>query len=263
MRYNTNAPAGLTNYAYSPSVWKYNDEITLTNGGTLWAEMDTRNKGFEASSTNLPGWSGKWGNGFITNWFPFDGTNMLGMSGDSGIWKDFPSRRSRRYTASTWLRSNNDDPLRGGAYAAIAIEWADSGGTNLGTNVSARLMGSTTNAWTRYQVDAIAPSNAYIGRWIIRTGTIRPTRRTWWRTADCRELNEAPDGWGSWNDGNHMPDSGTYRSTVMSWAFWWDCGLAQEYHGWIPARRHVCLRRLSPDPVLEPVDKQQVRRHPG
>ncbi|HPG00022.1 MAG TPA: beta-galactosidase [Kiritimatiellia bacterium] len=235
VRFNTNALAPLTNgYHYKPYTWKYSDEITVSTGGTLWAEMDSqRNKSFEKgpySSTNLPEWDGIWGT--ITNedhWgWAMDGTNMIHFWGDSGMWQDFAVVPFGRYTVSTYLRSNHDDPLRGGAYALIAIEWLDKGGTNLGTNVSTILTSGTPgDSWVQHKVDAIAPSNAWTARRIIRSGS----------STNCPNLlsnggllgsGSAPTGWSAWNTNNFDPDTGTYRTASPAWAFWWDSGIFQD-----------------------------------
>ncbi len=229
VRFTTNAVGPLTNgYAYWPKVWKYSDEILVTNGGVLWAEMDSgRNKSFEDSATNLPGW-GSWGNVFITNWFPMEGTNHLGMSGDAGIWQDWEVQPFGRYSVNAYLRSNRDDPLRGGAYGVLAIEWYDKGMTNLGTNAAARLYGPTPgDAWVQYKVDAIAPSNAENARLIVRIAGSVSNAPDLVANNALSGTNEAPDQWGSWNNGNHMPDTGTYLSGSNSWAFWWDSGIYQ------------------------------------
>lgn len=41
----------------------------------------------------------------------------------------------------------------------------------------------------------------------------------------------APTGWLSWSNDSHDADSGTYRSSANSWAFWWDGGLYQDRTG--------------------------------
>ena len=171
--FTTNAVGAVAGaYHYWPYVWKYSDEITLTNGGVLWATMNTlRNKGFEDSSTQVMRWDGIWGDVYVrSGWgWAYDGNNMVQMWGDSGMYKDFPVVPFGRYTHSAFLRSNNDDPLRNGKQAYVAIEWRDEAGTLLQTSESAHLATNTPgNSWVRYSVDAVAPSNAFTGRRIIR-----------------------------------------------------------------------------------------------
>jgi len=242
IRFTTNALGPLTNgYAYRPYVWKYSDEIGVTNGGALWAEMDSgRNKGFEKSgwnSTNLPEWDGVWGNWVvITNWgWQLDGTNMIGMWGDSGFWQDVAVVPGGRYTHSAYLRSNRDDPLHGGAWAGVSIEWLDANGQPISTNESPRLMGATTNdAWVRYGVDAVAPTNVWTMRKLIRCGSVAcgPNLLA---NGGLAGTGAAPDGWLGWNTQDSDPDAGTYHDASPAWAFWWDCGIYQDVtNGWKP-----------------------------
>ena len=122
VKYNTNAPAGMGSYTYSPGVWKYNDRVRLTDG-TLWETMNTRkNRGFESSSVALPE-CGSWGTYEVRGWFPYEGTNMLRLWGSSGAWQNnndvIPGER---YSARAYLRNNSDDPLRGNAYGQVSLE---------------------------------------------------------------------------------------------------------------------------------------------
>ena len=175
VKFTTNAIGSVGGgYTYRPEIWKYSDEIKVTNGGVLWAEMDgLRNKGFEESNTSVTKWDGTWGNVSVrNNWgWQYDGSNMVQMWGDAGMWEDLPAVPFGRYTFGAFLRSNSDDPLRTGAYAVVQIEWRDSTGKILGTNQSARLTNATPgNTWVQYKVDAVAPSNAWTARQIIRCG---------------------------------------------------------------------------------------------
>ncbi|MFH0954024.1 MAG: beta-galactosidase [Verrucomicrobiota bacterium] len=167
----SNAPGVLTNgYRCTPQVWKYNDEVRVLDG-TVWAKMDVRrNKGFEDSDKGVPNWfAWSTNNMTIQHWFPMDGTNMLQMWGDAGIWQDFQVAPFGRYVFSTYLRNNNDDPLRNGKQGYLSIEWYDNNGQIISTNESPRLTTNTPgNAWVQYKVDAVAPSNAIKGRRIIR-----------------------------------------------------------------------------------------------
>jgi hypothetical protein len=169
--FTDNAVGPLTNnYHYWPIVWKYNDEIEVTDG-TLWATMNTdRNKGFEDSDTAVVKWEGTWGEVHVRNgWdWAYEGDNVVQMWGDAGIWEDFDVVPFGRYTHSAMLRSNHDDPLCNGQRAYVALEWYDEQENLLGTNTSSYLMTNTPgDAWVEYRVDAIAPSNAYMARRII------------------------------------------------------------------------------------------------
>ena len=176
VKFTTNALGSVTGgYTYRPEVWKYSDEVMVTNGGVIWAQMDSlRNKGFEESASTVTKWDGTWGNVYVRSGWGWaqDGTNMVQMWGDSGMWEDFPVVPYGRYAHSAWLRSNSDDPLRNGAWARVQIEWRDEKGTLLGTSSSyLRLTNATPgNTWVKYIVDAQAPSNAYTGRRITRCG---------------------------------------------------------------------------------------------
>ena len=138
-------------YTYTPRPWKYSDEITVTNGGVLWAEMDSgRNKGFE-DATNLVGW-GSWtdtnyapaGVQIPPNWYwAFRGSNMLQVWGDAGIWQDDGAQPFGRYTASAYLRNNSEDPLTNNSYASVGIEWYARNGNYLGVSESPHLRTNT------------------------------------------------------------------------------------------------------------------------
>ena len=176
VKFTTNALGSVSGgYAYKPQVWKYSDEVMVTNGGVIWAQMDSlRNKGFEDSNTSVTKWDGTWGNVNVrNNWgWQYDGSNMVQMWGDSGMWEDFPVVPFGRYTHSAWFRSNSDDPLRNGAFARVQIEWRDANGVLLGTSSSYLALTNATpsNSWVKYIVDSQAPANACTGRRITRCG---------------------------------------------------------------------------------------------
>ncbi|HPG00036.1 MAG TPA: beta-galactosidase [Kiritimatiellia bacterium] len=170
--FNSNAVGAVAgNYHYWPFVWKYSDEIKVTDG-TVWATMNTlRNKGFEDSNTSASRWDGTWGNVFVrSGWgWAYEGNNMVQMWGDSGMYKDFPVVPHGRYTHSAYLRSNSDDPLRGGKEAWVAIEWMDEQNNLIGVSESTHLTTNTPgNSWLLYKVDAHAPANAWTGRRVTR-----------------------------------------------------------------------------------------------
>lgn len=230
--FNSNAMGSVSgNYHYWPFVWKYNDRIKVTSG-TEWATMNTlRNRGFEDSNTAVVRWDGVWGDVHVrNNWgWQYAGSNMVQMWGDSGIWKDFSVVPFGRYTHSTYLRSNSDDPLRGGAYASVSSEWRDEGGNLLGVSESERLMAATpsSNAWVQYKVDAYAPSNAWTGRRIIRCGVLtNPPNIV--VNGELNGSGDAPTAWNAWGAENHDAESSVNRSAPASWAFWWQCGIWQD-----------------------------------
>ncbi|MBN1268995.1 MAG: beta-galactosidase [Kiritimatiellae bacterium] len=170
--FNSNAVGSVAgNYHCWPIVWKYSDQVKVTDG-TAWATMDTlRNRGFEDSNTSIVRWDGSWGNAYVrSGWgWAFEGNNMVQMWGDAGMWKDFPVVPFGRYTHSAYLRSNSDDPLHDGTEAWLSIEWYDEEGELLSTSESTHLATNTPgNSWVQYAVDATAPSNAWTGRRITR-----------------------------------------------------------------------------------------------
>ena len=227
--FNTNAVSPLYDgYTATPQVWKYNDEVRVTDG-QVWATLDTlRNKGFE-DTNNVPAgwWTWSTNNMAIQHWFPMDGTNMLQMSGPCGIFQDFPVVQHGRYTVSAYLRSNPDDQLRGGASARLAIEWRDIEQNLLGTTESEALYGNTDSEWIQYKIDAYAPANAIHARRVIRydNTTNYPNLLL---NGELNGSGTAPDSWNVWNDSNNDPDSGTYQSASNAWAFWWDSGIWQD-----------------------------------
>ena len=167
--FTTNMGNITNGYVSTPHVWKYNDEVRVTDGQVLATFHSWRNKGFEEYNPNyVPGWY-KWGDMTFQNWFPLEGTNMLQMWGDSGIFQDFQVAPFGEYTFSTHLRNNNDDPLRNGKQAYLAIEWYDASETLVGSVESAHLTTNTPgNAWVLYRITGVAPSNAVKGRRVIR-----------------------------------------------------------------------------------------------
>ncbi|MFH0879889.1 MAG: beta-galactosidase, partial [Lentisphaerota bacterium] len=229
--FNSNAVGPVAGgYEYEPQVWKFSDEIKVTNGGVMWAEMEgSLNKGFEDSATNPAGWNA-WGNWeLISTWnWALAGTNMIHLWGDSGVWQDVQVVPFGRYSVSTYLRSNNDDPLKGGAYASLAIEWLDQNWNTITNVESERLMSATPGeTWVRYDVDAIAPSNAWTARRIIRSN-IAPYGPNLLANGALTGSGTAPTSWSAWNDGNNDPDTNTCRSSGNAWAFWWDSGIWQD-----------------------------------
>ncbi len=224
----TNAMGPLTNgYRVSPGIWKYNDEVKV-NSGTVWAMMDTRrNKGFENNNTNPVQW-GAWGNAAIRNgWgWQYAGTNMLHMWGDSGIYQEWDVVPFGRYTFSAWLRSNNDDALRDGAGGYLQIEWYGKDGRYLGSSESAHLKTNTPgNAWVRYAIDDLAPSNSWTMRRLVRTGPDNMLAN-----GQLTGSGLAPTGWSQWGDTSHDPCTEVYAGTSgNSWQFWWDGGIFQDF----------------------------------
>jgi hypothetical protein len=153
-----NAMGALTNgYTVTPAVWKYNDEIKVSDG-TLWAVMDSGcNKGFEddgADSNSLTGWDGTWVNtasGLYvrSNWnWQYAGSNMLQLWGEAVLWKNFDVVPFGRYSCSTYLRSNSGDPLRNGSYASIGFEWYGANDNYLGVTESTHLTSATAGGTT-------------------------------------------------------------------------------------------------------------------
>jgi len=138
VRYTANAPASLQGFTYSPSVWKFNDRIKVTDG-TLWAEMNShRNLGFEMQDTNgwAVGWN-KWGNNVAVrsgwNW-EYEGTNIVHLWSDYvGIYQDLDDViPGERYTFGEYLRNNSNDPLLNGTFGVVMMEWYDTNDTLIG-----------------------------------------------------------------------------------------------------------------------------------
>ncbi len=222
---NTATGAVSNNYDYQPQVWKYNDEINVTNGGVLWATMDTfQNKGFE--SAGLSPWSG-WGNTLLqTNWgWQLEGNTMLQMWGNSGVWMNFPAVPYGHYTTSTYLRNNNTDPLLNNSIAYVSTEWYDVSNNFLGKTKSPLLTTYTPgNSWVRYVADGTAPANTYNGRHVIQ---IVPANLL---TNDTLQgTGSVPAGWSSWNPGNQGSDTSyVLGDETNTWMFWYDAGIWQD-----------------------------------
>ncbi len=227
IQFTGNAVGALANgYTYGPRVWKYSDETEVSDG-TLWAEMDSqRNKGFENSASELVKWDGHWGNTEIrSDWgWAYDGTNMVQMWNNSGMWNDTPVVPWGRYNAGAYFRANPDDPLRGGQYAVVELEWYDKDNNKLSTSESKHLAGSFD--WQKVRCQDVAPADSWTMRRIIRCG---------WRDSQNLLNNpgltgtgEIPDGWNGWNTQDHTADSGTYYLSAPSWKFWWNSGIWQD-----------------------------------
>ncbi len=167
--FNANSP--INGYHCWPQVWKYSDEVKVTDG-TVWATMDSgRNKGFEDSNTEVVKWDYSWGNVLVrSGWgWAFDGNNMVQMWGDAGLGSDFEVVPFGRYAQSAFLRSNSTDPLSGGAQAYVALEWYDQDTNLISVSESAHLAAATPgNGWMEYKVDAVAPAEAWSARRVIR-----------------------------------------------------------------------------------------------
>jgi hypothetical protein len=234
--FNASASAPIANYTYQPIVWKYNDEVTLSTGGVLWANMDSgRNKGFENSATSVPAW-GTWWNtstGGVSsdlavrqNWgWQYSGSNMIQMYGDAVMWQGDEIVPFGRYSASAYFRNNGDDPLRNGSYGSIAIEWYGLSNSYLGLSESTMLVTSTPgNAWVKYSVTDTAPSNAMSMVRVIRTGFTNLLANP-----GLTGTGAAPTGWQAWNDAQHDPFSGSFLGTAgNAWQFWYDGGVYQD-----------------------------------
>jgi endoglucanase len=73
----------------------------------------------------------------------------------------------------------------------------------------------------------------------------------------------SPANWANWNDGSHDADTGTYRSSGNSWAFWWDGGIYQNitngfasgstltFGGWLYTPGWDALRNGSKHGVIQ------------
>ena len=216
------------NYSYTCQTWKYSDEIEVSDG-QLWATMDCRrNKGFEDSDTIATNWDGTWGDAYVrTGWgWAYEGNNMLQMWGESGLWKDFNVLPFERNSHSAYLRSNGDDPLRGGEYARLVLEWYDEDDSLISASESEPLAGATAgNEWVKYTVDATAPAGAQKARRVIR---IDRAATNLLANGALSGSGNAPTSWSDWSSANHDPDTNTYRSAGNSWAFWYEGGIYQD-----------------------------------
>ncbi len=234
VRFNTNASSPVANFVYRPYVWKFNDEVTLSTGGVLWANMDCgRNKGFESSTNNILPWS-QWK---TTTYIPsstaalvrlagwqYSGSNMMMLRGDAGIWADAEIVPFGRYSASAWLRCNTTNALSTGAYASVGIEWYGESNRYLGVSESAVLTTHTANAWVKYSVIDNSPTNSKLMRRIIRTGS-----KNLVANPGLTGTGTAPTSWLYWNDTQHDPNSSVCLGTSgNSWQFWYDGGLYQD-----------------------------------
>ncbi|HEY8241748.1 MAG TPA: hypothetical protein VIH35_09890, partial [Kiritimatiellia bacterium] len=86
--------------------------------------------------------------------------------------------------------------------------------------------------WSKYSIAALAPSNAFTGRRIIRAGY-----KNLVVNGELTGSGTAPTSWQNWNDGNHDPENASYLgSNGNSWAFWYDGGLYQDITtGFVPS----------------------------
>jgi hypothetical protein len=80
------------------------------------------------------------------------------------------------------------------------------------------------DAWVKHSIQALAPSNAFTGRRIIRIG---PNNLL--ANGELTGTSPAPTGWQNWNDANHDPETASYLGTNgNAWAFWYDGGIYQD-----------------------------------
>ncbi|NCC50259.1 MAG: PKD domain-containing protein [Spartobacteria bacterium] len=173
VRYNTSAPTSLRNFAYTPSVWKFNDRIKVTDG-TLWAEMNTpRNLGFER--VNEAGWASgwmKWGQNVAlrTGWnWEYQGSNLVHIWDEkAGIYQDLDDViPGERYSFGAYLRNNADDPLLNGSYGVVVMEWYDTNDTLLASVESDHLT-APNSAWDFFCITSVCPANADMLRTIVK-----------------------------------------------------------------------------------------------
>ncbi|MFH0879472.1 MAG: hypothetical protein V2A34_07135 [Lentisphaerota bacterium] len=104
------------------------------------------------------------------------------------------------------------------------------GGSNIGKVLYDNAYLGVTNtvasgdAWVKYTVDAIAPSNAVKARKIIRAGF-----ENLLANGGLNGSGLAPDSWSQWNEGSHDPSSSYCLGTEgNAWSFWWDGGIYQD-----------------------------------
>jgi hypothetical protein len=233
VQFNASAASPIANYAYQPIVWKYNDEVTLSTGGVLWANMNSgRNKGFEDSTTAIPSWSRWQTTNYVRNstsmllrlqGWQYSGSNMVMLRGDAGIWADAEIAPFGRYSHSAYVRVNGTNALSTGAYASVGIEWYGESNKYLGITESI-LTTHTASAWVKYSVIDTAPSNSMTMRRIIRTGS-----KNLVANPGLTGAGAAPASWLAWNDTQHDPNTGSYLGTSgNSWMFWYDGGIYQD-----------------------------------
>jgi hypothetical protein len=257
VRYNAAAPGRLTNYVYSPSVWKYNDRVRVTDG-TLWAVLNSgTNRGYESSSSSVPGWE-TWGNVYPRQWgWQYEGTNMVQLWGWSGMWQNFQAIPGQKYTADAWMRSNADDGLSNGTYGVVMIEWYDIYTNQIGSSVESPRLTAANNAWQYFSVSSIAPTNVALGRIVRKLDrpTVPPIGSLYFDSDTyvpavvaknhgagkailvLNALDCLPDG-----DGNGQPDNLPYkwRSDILG-------GILQDYCGVQPSLKtlgtnaYLCL----------------------
>jgi hypothetical protein len=191
--FNSNEVGAVAgNYHYWPFVWKYSDEIRVTDG-QCWATMDTlRNKGFEDSDTAVARWQGTWGNVHVrSGWgWAFDGRNMVQMWGDAGMYDDFRWLPWGRYTHGAYLRSNSDDALRNGKEAYVAIEWYDEYNNKIGAAESPHLTNATPgNPGWRSQLTASRPPTPSMAGGSPGSRVPATVRSMWTTTSARRPLS--------------------------------------------------------------------------
>jgi hypothetical protein len=231
--FNTNAGA-LNGYYCWPFVWKYSDEIKATSSGVVWATMNTlRNKGFEDSDTATPGWL-TYGRVSVVSNQPaqaYEGRNYALLDSNACMWADFPVMPNGRYTASAFLRNHSTNPISG-VSAFVALEWLDKSQNLLGVHESPHMTnGAPTNVWQKFSVDALAPSNAYWGRRIIRIGRHEIGQNLLSNpglTLDYGKDAYRPYTWMDYHLSEQAVENGHFRSGPNAWAFWYEGFLWQD-----------------------------------
>jgi hypothetical protein len=221
------APTRLAGLTCTPSVWKICDGVKVTDG-TLWARMKRdRNRGFEDDDSAITNWN-TWGNTAVRQWFANEGSNHIQVWEQSGVWQDFDNAiPGQPYVNRAYLRSNGDDPLRGGAYASATIEWYDRSNVLISIVSSDELRGSTPgDAWVEYTASGVAPATAAKGRRLLRVDYASTNLIA---NGALTGTGTAPEGWQAWNDSTHDPLTSLYRSASNSWVFWWDGGIYQDF----------------------------------
>jgi hypothetical protein len=238
--FTSNAVGAVTNgYNYMPQVWRYSDEVKPTNGGVVWAWMDSqRNKGFEDDDSAFVKWDGAWGDGLVVPNVPdlaYDGSNMALLSGNAGIYKNFPVVPFARCTASAFLKRQGE---WSGEEARVTIEWYDQQWNLLGISSAQAVTASTPGGddWVEYRVDDLAPADVYTGRRVIRLDANGANNvAALLNNGDLSGSGDAPDQWYGWSAENSDPQTGTALSAPNSWQFWWDSGLFQDVtSGFVP-----------------------------
>ena len=179
----------------------------------------------------------RWGSWYDTNYaaagmavqtawgWQLSGNRMLQMWGDAGLWQDVQGQPFGRYSASTYLRNNSDDPLKNGSVASVALEWYGKDGRYLGVSESQQLATNTPgNTWVWHGVDTFAPSNTYMYRRLIRINATNLLSN-----GDLTGTGVAPNNWSAWNDANHDPDTSVFLGAGGNcWTFWYDGGIYQD-----------------------------------